>query len=69
MQVQIRGATSILGQGDPLYVIDGVIVSNARCRAVLAAISRSIGIVGRRARTNVNRSPTSIRTTSRISKF
>jgi TonB-dependent starch-binding outer membrane protein SusC len=28
-QIQIRGATSILGQGDPLYVIDGVIVSNA----------------------------------------
>src|SRR6185436_17612425 len=29
MQIQIRGATSILGQGDPLYVIDGIIVSNA----------------------------------------
>ena len=29
MQIQIRGATSILGQGDPLYVVDGVIVSNA----------------------------------------
>ena len=29
MQIQIRGATSILGQGDPLYVVDGVIISNA----------------------------------------
>src|SRR5204863_2926338 len=27
-QVQIRGATSILGQGQPLFVVDGVIVSN-----------------------------------------
>ncbi len=34
-QIQIRGATSILAQGDPLYVIDGVIVSN---------ISRSSGL-------------------------
>jgi TonB-dependent SusC/RagA subfamily outer membrane receptor len=43
MQVQIRGATSILGQGDPLYVIDGVIVSNASVQGGLAAISRSTG--------------------------
>jgi TonB-linked SusC/RagA family outer membrane protein len=27
-QVQIRGATSILGQGQPLFVVDGVIISN-----------------------------------------
>ena len=43
MQIQIRGATSILGQGDPLYVIDGVIVSNASIPAGLASISRSSG--------------------------
>lgn len=29
-QIQIRGATSVLGQGDPLYVVDGVIISKDR---------------------------------------
>jgi TonB-dependent starch-binding outer membrane protein SusC len=43
MQVQIRGATSILGQGDPLYVVDGIIVSNASVSAGLASITRSSG--------------------------
>ncbi len=43
MQIQIRGATSILGAGDPLYVIDGVIVSNASLSSGLASISRSTG--------------------------
>jgi TonB-dependent starch-binding outer membrane protein SusC len=43
MQIQIRGATSILGQGDPLYVVDGVIVSNQSVAGGLAAISRSSG--------------------------
>ena len=28
-QVSIRGVTSILGNGEPLYVVDGVIISNA----------------------------------------
>jgi len=43
MQIQIRGATSILGQGDPLYVVDGVLVSNASINGGLASISRSSG--------------------------
>jgi TonB-linked SusC/RagA family outer membrane protein len=43
MQIQIRGATSILGQGDPLYVVDGVIMSNASIAGGLASISRSSG--------------------------
>jgi TonB-linked SusC/RagA family outer membrane protein len=43
MQIQIRGATSILGQGDPLYVVDGVIVSNASISGGLASITRSSG--------------------------
>ena len=43
MQIQIRGATSILGQGDPLYVVDGVIVSNQSVAGGLASISRSSG--------------------------
>lgn len=28
-QIQIRGVTSILGSGEPLFVVDGVIISNA----------------------------------------
>lgn len=43
MQIQIRGATSILGQGDPLYVVDGVIVSNASIQGGLASLTRSSG--------------------------
>ena len=43
MQIQIRGATSILGQGDPLYVVDGIIVSNLSIQGGLASITRSSG--------------------------
>ena len=43
MQIQIRGATSILGQGDPLYVVDGIIISNASVAGGLSSISRSSG--------------------------
>src|SRR5262245_44244653 len=43
MQIQIRGATSILGQGDPLYVVDGVIVSNQSVQGGLASLSHSSG--------------------------
>lgn len=45
-QVQIRGSTSILGQGDPLYVIDGVIVSNATIPNAANSISRAGGGIG-----------------------
>jgi len=45
-QVQIRGATSILGQGDPLYVVDGVIISNAGTSSGASAITRAGGTVG-----------------------
>jgi TonB-linked SusC/RagA family outer membrane protein len=41
MQIQIRGATSVLGQGDPLYVIDGIIVSNASIAGGLNTITRA----------------------------
>lgn len=43
VQVQIRGATSILGNGDPLFVVDGVIVSDASIPSGLTAIDRSGG--------------------------
>lgn len=38
-QIQIRGATSILGQSDPLFVVDGVIVSNGSFSAGTNAIT------------------------------
>ena len=55
MQVQIRGATSILGQGDPLYVVDGVIVSNASVSGGLASITRSSGSTNSTQDQTVNR--------------
>jgi TonB-dependent starch-binding outer membrane protein SusC len=55
MQVQIRGATSILGQGDPLYVVDGVIVSNQSVAGGLASISRSSGTTTSTQDQTVNR--------------
>ena len=42
-QIQIRGATSILGSGDPLIVVDGTIYSNASINAGLASITHSSG--------------------------
>jgi TonB-linked SusC/RagA family outer membrane protein len=55
MQIQIRGATSILGSGDPLYVVDGVIVSNASLSGGLASISRSGGSTTNSQDQTVNR--------------
>ena len=54
-QVQIRGATSVLGQGDPLYVVDGVIVSNAGVSSGASAITRAGGTVGSTQDQVVNR--------------
>ena len=33
MQIQLRGASSLIGTSDPLYVVDGVVVSDSRHRA------------------------------------
>ncbi len=55
MQVQIRGATSVLGQGDPLYVIDGIIVSNASIPGGLSSITRSTGSTSSSQDQTVNR--------------
>ena len=55
MQVQIRGATSVLGQGDPLYVIDGIIVSNASIPGGLSSITRSTGTTASSQDQTVNR--------------
>ena len=45
-QIQIRGATSVLGQGDPLYVIDGILVSNTNQPGSLNSVTRAGGSVG-----------------------
>jgi TonB-dependent starch-binding outer membrane protein SusC len=42
-QIQIRGVTSILGNGEPLYVIDGVIISNAAFSTGINAMQRASG--------------------------
>ena len=54
-QIQIRGATSVLGQGDPLYVVDGVIISNAGISSGASAISRASGSTGSSQDQVVNR--------------
>jgi len=45
LQVNIRGVTSINGNTEPLYVVDGVIVSNAVFQTGLNALSNSNGSV------------------------
>jgi len=40
-QVQIRGVTSILGNGEPLYVVDGVIISNTAFSTGINSVSRA----------------------------
>jgi len=40
-QIQIRGSNTVVGAADPLYVVDGVIVSNASLSSGLFAITAS----------------------------
>jgi TonB-dependent starch-binding outer membrane protein SusC len=42
-QIQIRGVTSILGNGQPLFVIDGVIMSNASIAGGANSITQAAG--------------------------
>lgn len=41
--IRMRGVKSILGSSDPLYVIDGVVVSNASTNVAQTALSEQIG--------------------------
>ncbi len=54
-QIQIRGATSVLGQGDPLYVVDGIIVSNASISSGASSVTRAGGSTGSSQDQVVNR--------------
>ena len=42
-QMQIRGVTSVLGNGEPLFVVDGVIISNGTFSTGINAVSRASG--------------------------
>jgi len=42
-QIQIRGVTSINGNGEPLYVVDGVIISNVSIAGGANSITRASG--------------------------
>jgi TonB-linked SusC/RagA family outer membrane protein len=54
-QIQIRGATSVLGQGDPLYVVDGVIISNASVSSGASSFTRASGTIASNQDQVVNR--------------
>ena len=45
-QIQIRGVTSIIGQGDPLFVVDGVIISNTSQSSGANSITGAGGGIG-----------------------
>ncbi len=42
-QIQIRGVTTILGNGEPLYVVDGVIISNAQIQSGMNSVTGAGG--------------------------
>ena len=44
ISVRLRGVHSLIGSSDPLYVIDGVIVSNASTNVSQLAVSNDIGV-------------------------
>jgi TonB-linked SusC/RagA family outer membrane protein len=45
MRVQLRGVTSILGEAQPLYVVDGVIMSDASIAPGTTTVTRASGSV------------------------
>ena len=54
-QVQIRGITSINGSSDPLWVVDGVIVSNDVLNPGITAVTRASGLQPQSQDNGVNR--------------
>lgn len=56
MQIQMRGVTSIFGNSEPLYVVDGLPVSNTTVQNGLNAITQAAGGMGSSSQDNgVNR--------------
>ena len=54
-QIQFRGVTSVLGNGEPLYVIDGVLMSNASIASGANTLTRAAGAAGNIASAQDNR--------------
>ncbi|MEP6691809.1 MAG: SusC/RagA family TonB-linked outer membrane protein [Gemmatimonadaceae bacterium] len=55
-QIQIRGVTTILGNGQPLYVVDGVIIDNTSTPTGANSVTRATGAnVASSQDNNVNR--------------
>jgi len=54
-QVQMRGAAAVLGSGGPLYVVDGVIISNASISSGSSSVTRASGSTGSSQDQVVNR--------------
>jgi TonB-dependent starch-binding outer membrane protein SusC len=54
-QIQIRGVTSILGNGEPLYVMDGIVMSNNANSIGLNSVTRAGGGIGGTQDAVVNR--------------
>jgi TonB-linked SusC/RagA family outer membrane protein len=46
MQVRLRGTTTVIGASDPLYVVDGVIISNAATASGTNSITKASGSSG-----------------------
>ena len=46
MQIQMRGVTSIFGNSEPLYVVDGLPISNTTVQNGLNAVTQSAGGMG-----------------------
>jgi TonB-linked SusC/RagA family outer membrane protein len=56
MQIQMRGVTSIFGNSEPLYVVDGLPISNTTINNGLNALTQSAGGMGQSNQDNgVNR--------------
>ncbi len=54
-QIQFRGVTSVLGNGEPLYVIDGVLMSNASIASGANTLTRAAGAAANIASVQDNR--------------
>jgi TonB-dependent starch-binding outer membrane protein SusC len=46
MQVRLRGTTTVIGASDPLYVVDGVIISNAASGSGANSVTKASGSSG-----------------------
>jgi len=56
MRLRLRGVTSLLGNADPLFIVDGVVVSNAAIPGGANAVTRAeAGVIGSMQENPLNR--------------